>query len=226
MENDYSRLREHENTIKKNDSELQEVVKSINSVKNRFTDVQRTEFNGLQIVNEDLTKECHKLENEIAMWRSKKTSLEEKIVKEDNLVKLELLQSLSKLKQLEKQKNELLYADDSEENEREHLLAQVKRDNTYIASMENKMEQLNKMLSEIKSEIDFYKDGGKMVKFADLKQKEVNFEELMSKYDQEKNDCLNQIESINNEINDVTTKLTRYLKYINTVKELSDESNP
>lgn len=196
----------------------------INSIKDRFTEAQRSEFDSLLAANNELSNECHRLENEIGLWKAKKSEFEQKLVKEDSLLKLDLLQSLSKLKELEKQKTELSLSGDSEENERAHLLAQVKRDNNYIATLEAKIEQLNQTMKEIESEINFFKDGEKRGKFADLKEKEKKMEESMARFEVEKNDSLNKIETLNNEINDMSNKLSRHLKYVANLKELTDDT--
>src|SRR5699024_4475160 len=128
LENDFSRMKSFEQMAKKNEEELQAIGENLNAIKNQFSEEQRSEFNSFQKMGIDLGKECQALENEIALWRNKKSEIEEKTSKEGSLLKMEMVQSVGKLRHLDKQKNELLSSDNSEESERGHLLAQVKRD--------------------------------------------------------------------------------------------------
>lgn len=214
-----------ENVIKRNDEKLKEVQKLINIVRNKFSETQIKEFDLMQTMNNELTKECHLLEQEISLWRTKKNEIEEKTVRDGNLLKMELIKAISKLRNLEKQKNKLLNDEDSEENKRKHLLAQVKRDNNYINSLTNKMEQLNVSQNQIKSEIEFYKDGDKLRKFSDLRQQDKIFDDFMIEYNNRKQTLIDELETINHEINDTTNKLSRYLKYLNMIKRIRNETN-
>ncbi|KAH7640855.1 spc7-like protein [Dermatophagoides farinae] len=225
LENDYAKLRDVENAIKRNDEKLKEVQKLINIVRNKFSETQIKEFDLMQTMNNELTKECHLLEQEISLWRTKKNEIEEKTVRDGNLLKMELIKAISKLRNLEKQKNKLLNDEDSEENKRKHLLAQVKRDNNYINSLTNKMEQLNVSQNQIKSEIEFYKDGDKLRKFSDLRQQDKIFDDFMIEYNNRKQTLIDELETINHEINDTTNKLSRYLKYLNMIKRIRNETN-
>lgn len=203
--------------MKINEGKLKEVQKLINTVKNKLNESQISEFNMIQSMNNELSRECQLLEQEIGIWRAKKNEIEDKTVREDNLLNMELIKAISKLRNLEKQKSKLLNSDDTEENERKHLLAQVKRDNNYINSIMNKIEQLKIDLTNIENEIDFYKDGDKM-KFSDLKQQDKIFDEFMNKYTTQKESLINELETINHEINDTAQKLSRCLKYLNMCK--------
>ncbi|KAH9420777.1 Intraflagellar transport protein 74 [Dermatophagoides pteronyssinus] len=225
LENDYAKLRDLENVIKRNDEKLKEVQKLISIVKNKFSETQIKEFDLMQTMNNELTKECHLLEQEISLWRMKKNEIEEKTVRDGNIMKMELIKAITKLRNLEKQKNKLLNAEDSEENERKHLLAQVKRDNNYINSLTNQMEQLNTSLNQIKSEIEFYKDGDKLLKFSDLRQQDKIFDDFMIDYNNRKRTLIDELETINHEINDTTNKLSRYLKYLNIIKRMRNDTN-
>lgn len=203
--------------MKMNEGKLKEVQKLINTVKNKLNESQISEFNMIQSMNNELSRECQLLEQEIGIWRAKKNEIEDKTVREDNLLNMELIKAISKLRNLEKQKNKLLNSDDTEENERKHLLAQVKRDNNYINSIMNKIDQLKIDLTNIENEIDFYKDGDKM-KYSDLKQQDKIFDEFINKYTTQKETLINELETINHEINDTAQKLSRCLKYLNMCK--------
>lgn len=218
------RLKNYENLAKKIEEELQNNMQHLNSIKNQFTEGQKAEFNEMQKLNTELSKECQELENEISIWRCKKSEIEQKTGKEESLLKMEMLQSIGKVRHLEKQKHELLSSDSSEENERAHLLAQVKRHNNYIALLETKLEQHKKALEEVNNEIDFYRDGERMVKFTDIKQKEKSYEEFMNSFTSDKDGLLNKMETANNEVNDITGKLARSLKYLSILKQISDVS--
>lgn len=197
----------------------------MNAIKNTFNDEQKAKFDYLQNLNAQLTKESHELENEIEMWKAKKAELEERIQHSDQLLKMEMLQAAAKLRRLKKQKDELSNTDDSEENERSNLLAQVKRDNNYIASLEAKSEQFRKNLEEIKNEIEFYKDGERVSRFSDLKQKEKTFTEFQIRFDEEKKDLLNRLELVNNDINDASNKLSRSLKYLTILQQINEANS-
>lgn len=210
--------------VKKNDEELQLISQNMNTLKSQFSEEQRAEFNSLQMMSLELGKECQALENEISLWRGKRNEVEERTNKEGSLLKMEMVQAVGKVRHLGKQKAELLTADSGEESERGHLLAQVKRDNNFIASLEAKMETLSKALEEANSEIDFYQDGQKVLKFADLKQKEKTFDDFMASFTASKEGTQQKMEAINNEINDTTSKLARCLKYLAILKQISDVS--
>ena len=86
------------------------------------------------------------------------------------------------------------------------------------------MEEYGRLLEEANNEIDFYKDGEKLVKFADLKQKEKLSEAFNTAFVSEKETLQSQQEALNNEINDISHKLNRCLRYLNVLKQISDVS--
>lgn len=210
--------------IRKNEDELASITGKLNAFKSQLSDEQRAELSSLQKESLELGKECQSLENEIAHWNARKGEVLERTNKEGSLLKIEMVHSVSKLRHLDKQKGELSSAHSGEESERGHLLAQVKRDNNYIASLEGKTEALSKGLEEVNSEIDFYRDGQKVIKFADLKEKEKAYDDFMTSFTEAKEERRQRMETVNHEITDISNKLARCLKYLNILKQISDVS--
>ncbi|KAI2809770.1 Intraflagellar transport protein 74 [Blomia tropicalis] len=225
LENDFSQLKNMERIAKANEEELQKMLDNINTIKSQFTIEQRAEYESMQSMNEDLGRECLSLKNEIEIWNNKKSAIESKITNDESIIRMEMLQLISKLRHLERQKNELINTDSSEENERGHLLAQVKRDNAYISNLESKIEEYTKLMDDVNNEIEFYRDGEKVAKFSDLKQKEKMHESFMTSFTSERDKLLSQTEVVNNEINDMSSKLSRALKYLAMLQQIGDVSS-
>ncbi|XP_017493797.1 PREDICTED: intraflagellar transport protein 74 homolog [Rhagoletis zephyria] len=224
LENDFSRLKGFEAMIRKNEEELGAITGRLNALRSQFSEEQRTEFGSLQKASVELGKECQSLEGEIAQWNGRKEEVLERTNREGSVLKMQMVQAVATLRQLDKQRTELTSADSGEESERGHLLAQVKRDNNYIASLEAKTEALAKALEEANGEIEFYRDGAKVIKFADLKQKEKTFDDFMASFTEAKEDRRQRMETVNHEITDISNKLARCLKYLNILKQISDVS--
>ena len=210
--------------IRKNEEELGTITGRLNALRSQFSEEQRTEFGSLQKASVELGKECQSLEGEIAQWNGRKEEVLERTNREGSVLKMQMVQAVATLRQLDKQRTELTSADSGEESERGHLLAQVKRDNNYIASLEAKTEALAKALEEANGEIEFYRDGAKVIKFADLKQKEKTFDDFMASFTEAKEDRRQRMETVNHEITDISNKLARCLKYLNILKQISDVS--
>ena len=210
--------------VKKNEEELNRIINDMNQIKLHFTDEQRATYSSLSKVHNDLMRESSRLESEIQHWQERKVRLEATIMNdEENLTKIHLLKSMQKLRELEKQKSELENSDNNDESEIADLLSQIKRDNALITALEGNLQEMNKSLEDIRTEIEFLNDPEKINKLADLRNKDANYEEYLAEFEAKREEILARIQATNHDISDITSKLSRSTKYANGLRKLVQE---
>lgn len=217
LENVYSQLKSYQSAIKNNEIELQNLSASLNSIKNNMNDEERVKFDLLCSLHNNLTKECLEMENNISILKSRKSYIENEIMKDNNLLKMEMTRQMNKLSDLKQQKFSLVFG---QNDEKANLLAQIKRDQSYIQSTQIKINQLEKTIEDIRNEIAFYKDNEKLANFSNLKQKEKQNESFLLEFASEKENLLQKLESVRSDINDNSNKIARCGKYVNMLQQL------
>lgn len=77
----------------------------------------------------------------------------------------EILQALNRLRDLEKQRDDLVNEQSHGGDERSRLLAAVKRDNRDVSSLESRIEELKNAIEERRSELEAFEDTQAIEKF-------------------------------------------------------------
>ena len=228
LEISYEKKKKREELIANYENELKQIQNNWINLKRQFTPEDNKTFESLEKTNEKLRLQCEQLESEISVWREKRNKIEVNS-NSDSLIRREILQSVARLRDLEKQKNHLVNENSNTGDERGRLLAQVKRDNNEIAAMETRMGILKDLIQEITSELQSYEDVGAALKFKELKKKEESIDKFLTEFPDQKNEDIQRIESTGEEINDLTGRLSRCLNHIDNltgnVKERDSSEN-
>ncbi|XP_074603118.1 intraflagellar transport protein 74 homolog [Brevipalpus obovatus] len=187
------------------------------TLKRKFNEEQRERFERLENLNRHLTKEADKLEEKITSLREKQNSLEKFDDKVDSSLRKDLMKALTRLREVEKQKNDLTM-DNSGGDERTKLLAQMKRDNQEIVSLEAKLKATIESGNEIESTLAAYEDIETAEKFRDLKRKESSMNTFLNEFPANLSQEIETMKNTGESISELMEKCNRYIRYIDTLK--------
>lgn len=168
-----------------------------------------------------LNKSMKGLELEMENLRTKRQQVESSVGSgADSFLKKEILQSVDRLRNLEKQRDDLTDASDVSD-EKGQLLAQIKRDNREIASMEARVAEVNSELQETKTELEAYEDTEGTEKYRELKKKEQVMDAFLREFEQTKEQEVSRIRDIGSSVNDSLDRVTRMISHIDGLKAAS-----
>lgn len=172
-----------------------------------------------------MTIDAGRLENEIMQLREKKSELEGSSgSSEDAAVRKELIKALDRVRELEKQKSDLIF-DGSGGEERSKLLAQIKRDSQEISSLESQLISIEKSRESIQSTLLAFEDIETAEKFKELKRQETAIDEFMREFysasSSEQEKSTNLMESIS-ELNDKCSYLNKCIDLLKESAESGD----
>ncbi|XP_054163923.1 intraflagellar transport protein 74 homolog [Oppia nitens] len=217
LELSYEKKKKKEELIVNYENELKQIQNNWINLKRQFTPEDNKTFETLEKSNEKLGLHCEQLESEINVWKDKKNKIEVNSLNSNSLIRREILQSMAKVRELEKQRNHLVAENTNSGDERGRLLAQVKRDNNEISVMESKIAAIKEQIQDINSELQTYEDVGATLKYKELKKKEETIDQFLNDFGENKNEELNKIENMGDEINEVTGRLSRCLVHIDNL---------
>ncbi|XP_053214952.1 intraflagellar transport protein 74 homolog [Panonychus citri] len=217
LEAKYKEKKAKEDEIYSGEREIQKIEAEWNSLKRQFASEQRERFEELESLNRSLTMESDRLENKIMKLAEKKRTLEESNSNENSSLRKEVLNGLNRLRELERQKNDLT-SDQNTDGERSRLLAQVRRDNKEISDLENRLEEIRRSIEEQKSSLIAYEDGETAEKFRDLKKKESTIDSFLTDFSANLNNEMEKMTSLGESIADLVDKSSRYIRFIETLK--------
>lgn len=208
--------------IRSAEAEIEQLRENWQNVRRQFTGEQFAVLSELESQNRDLTITCEQLESNIQSWMQKKQQLE--IIPgnsgSDAFLRKEILQALERLRDLEKQRDDIL-DESATGDERGRLLAQVKRDNKEISAIEAKLNTYNAELNNAKAELEAYEDTEATEKYRELKQKELVMDEFLNKFQAEKDEENQKILDYASAISALLAKMNRIIAHIDGLK-LSD----
>ncbi|RWS31072.1 Spc7-like protein [Leptotrombidium deliense] len=206
------------------EGEIKRIENNWNSLRRLMSAAERERFEEMERENKEMSFECERLERQIVEWKDKKSKLE--MINEssvDFFLRKETLQALMKLRALEKQKNDLM-SESNAEDERGRLLAQVKRDNQEIASMESRMESLRNDVASLKADIEACDDVDAVEKYRELKKKEQSFDDFLKDFEQNKINETRKLQSYGESINSLVSRTSKFLSFIDTLKSAGEKS--
>ena len=217
LEISYEKKKKREELITNHENELKQIQNNWTNLKRQFTPEDNKTFESLEKTNEKLRLQCEQLESEISIWREKRNQIEVNTNNNDSLIRREILQSVARLRDLEKQRNHLVSENSNSGDERGRLLAQVKRDNNEIAIMESRIAAIKEQIQDINNELQSYEDVGAALKYRELKKKEQSIDQFLNEYEDQKAVEIQKIETIAEEINELTGRLSRCLTHIDSL---------
>lgn len=174
LEQTYEERKNKEQHIRSAEAEILHLQENWENIRRQFTHEQAQTLNELEAENRSLAVKCEQMESTIQSWMQKKQQHESVTHSgSDAFLRKEILQGLERLRDLEKQRDELSDQNASGD-ERGRLLAQVKRDNKEISAMESKIVDYTSELENIRSELEAYEDSEATEKYRELKTKGIN----------------------------------------------------
>ena len=230
LEISFEKKKKREELIANYENELKQIQNNWINLKRQFTPEDNKTFESLEKTNERLRLQCESLESEISVWREKRNKIEVNS-NSDSLIRREIMQSVARVRDLEKQRNHLVNENSNSGDERGRLLAQVKRDNNEISIMESRIASIKEQIQEINNELQSYEDVGAALKYKELKKKEQTIDQFLQEYDDQKSQEIQKIEMTSEEINELTGRLSRCLTHIDSLngnmkEKDSSESRP
>lgn len=101
---------------------MQKVENNWKNLKQLFTLKDKERFEQLEKTNKTLSYQCEQMEAEINEWRGKRTEIESNTDRSDSILRREIMQAINKLREVEKQRDDLSESANSGD-ERGRLLA-------------------------------------------------------------------------------------------------------
>lgn len=197
----------------------EESQRSWNHVLARFGSQENSELATIELEASDLSRKAEVLEAEIAKLSEKRQQLEGSAATgPDSFLKKEMVQSMERLRSLEKQRDDLTDGSSSSD-EKGRLLAQIKRDNKEVAAMETRVAEVSAEMEERKAELDAYEDTEATEKYRELKKKEQAMDAFLSEYDVAKRDEVNKIRELGAEVSGILDRITRMILHIDGLKQ-------
>lgn len=207
-----------EDSINRQQSELLRIRQKWDQLKAQMDHSQRSQFDQLQNQLQRLSESAVTLETRVKQLIDKKRDLESSFIQgPDSFLRKELLSTLEKVRNLEQQRNDLL-DETNIVDEKGRLLAQVKRDNQEIASMEGRISQITTDIDDLKGEIEAYEDTEAAEKYTELKKKEETMDNFLEQFDKMKREELNKCTTLGVSIYESLNRITRMVNHVDTLK--------
>ena len=223
LEITYEDKKQKEEEIKSTERDIERMQDNWENLRKQFTPEQQNLHLELEVQNKELTMKCEQLENRIQQWLQKKSELENiSHLGSDSFLRKEILQALERLRDLEKQRDDLI-GETTSGDERGRLLAQVKRDNKEISTMEAQYTENTKEIEQIRSDLEAYEDTEATEKYRELKQKELTMDEFLNRYENEKEEDTQKMNDYVISIDDSLSKIARIISHIDGLKSNEDD---
>ncbi|KAI1301164.1 Intraflagellar transport protein 74 -like protein [Halotydeus destructor] len=221
LETMYEEKKRAEDLVKVREQEIESIKADWDNVRRQFSPEEMAEYTELERQNQELAAKCDAIEAKINKLSQKKSELENvQRSGNDAFLRKEILQSLERLQQLEKQRDDLV--GESNTDERSVLLAQVKRDNKEIVNYETRLADILKESEEVKSELDAYDDTDAAEKCRELKQKESQMDSFLNEFDGAKKEEEQKMVDFGANIDQLSQTLARVIAHIDAL-EASDD---
>uniref|UniRef100_T1KAU0 Uncharacterized protein n=1 Tax=Tetranychus urticae TaxID=32264 RepID=T1KAU0_TETUR len=217
LESKYKEKKAKEDEMLSDEQEIQKIESEWSVLKKQFTSEQKERFEELENINRSLTLEADRLEDRIIKLTERKRTLEELNGSENSSIRKEVLNGLNRLRELERQKNDLI-TDQSTGDERSRLLAQVRRDNKEISILESRSEEIRRIIEDQQASLRAYEDKETAEKFRDLKKKESTIDAFLVDFSDNLNKELEKMTVLGESIADLVEKSSQYIRFIETLK--------
>lgn len=192
-----------------------------NRVLVQFDGQQNKELEILERESADLMRDVRSLESEMESLQVKKQQAESRVgMGADSFLRKEILQSIDRLRNLEKQRDDLTDTMDASD-EKGRLLGQIKRDNREIASMESRVAELESEVEDVRTELDAYEDTEGAEKYRELKKKEQVMDSFLREFEQTKEQEVSRIRETGSHVNDSLDRITSMICHIDGLKAAS-----
>jgi intraflagellar transport protein 74 len=225
LESGYEEQKKLEAVIGQHEKRKEESQSAWQHVLTRFSYQENSELAGIEQEAAALSRSIQSLESEIAKLGVKRQHLEASLSSgPDSFLKKEIVQSVMRLRSLEKQRDELSDSSCSSD-EKGRLLAQIKRDNKEVAAMETRVSEVSAEIDEMKAELEAYEDTDAMEKYRELKRKEQEMDSFLSEFDQTKRDEVIRIREMGADVNGLLEKITRMVAHIDGLKQSAPTSS-
>ena len=219
LETGYEEQKKLEALLSSYEKRKEESRTAWNHVLARFSVQENSELEKIEGEAAELSRSMQALESEVSKLGEKRQQLEASAGSgPDSFLKKEIVQSMERLRSLEKQRDGLTDGA-SNSDERGLLLAQIKRDNKEVAAMETRVAEVSAEIEETKAELEAYEDTEATEKYRELRKKEQAMDAFLSEFDQTKRDEVNKIREMGSEVSSVLDRITRMITHIDGLKQ-------
>lgn len=183
-------------------------------IKNRYQELDQQ--------NKQLNLNCEQFEQQIAQLKQRISQLEQGSELETDLIfRKEVLHSLERLRQLENQHEELFGEpglENSYEDERSRLLAQVKQSNRAINQMEQDREMINSELSKLQLMSQEYTEES-LAKYNEAYLQEKTIDDFLIDYNGKRAEQLEQLATFSGKVKEEMENSSRLLTQIAILRD-------
>ena len=225
LEEGFEERKRQEAVLNSIEKEMTKKRKDINRIIQELSHEQTTMYSKLEEESVRLSIKTRNLEEELKKLSENRKQQETSIASgSDPFLRREILQALDNLSGLEKQKEDLT-RDSSSRDQKGRLLAQVKRDNKEISSMDNRIRDLKTSVEDMKTDLEAYDDTEGIQRFRDLREKEKAMDTFLAEYEQEKEVEMDRLQELGSKVKTILDRVSRIIAHVDGLKATSTPSS-
>lgn len=183
-------------------------------IKNRYQELDQQ--------NKQLNLSCEQFEQQISQLKQRINQLEQgSELETDSIFRKEVLHSLERLRQLENQHEELFGEpglENSYEDERSRLLAQVKQSNRAINQLEQDRTKMESELARLRAQSEEYTEES-LAKYNEFYLQEKTIDDFLIDYNGKRTEQLEQLNALSGKVKEEMENSSRLLTQISILRD-------
>lgn len=195
-------------------------ISSSSSIKNRYQELDQQ--------NKQLNSGCEQFEQQITQLKQRINQLEQgSELETDSIFRKEVLHSLERLRQLENQHEELFGesgVENSYEDERSRLLAQVKQSNRAINQIEQDRTKLEGELGRLRAQSEEYTEES-VSKYNEFYEQEKVINDFLIDYNGKRSEQLEQLNGLSSKVREEMENSSRLLTQIAILRDSASSAD-
>lgn len=188
----------------------------------------KNRYQELDQQNKQLNASCEQFEQQITQLKQRINQLEQgSELETDSIFRKEVLHRLERLRQLENQHEELFGEpglENSYEDERSRLLAQVKQANRAINQIEQDRTKMESELSRLRAQSEEFTEES-VSKYNEFYQQEKTINDFLIDYDGKRSEQLEQLTGLSGKIREAMENSSRLLTQIAILRDSSSSAD-
>ncbi|XP_045608252.1 intraflagellar transport protein 74 homolog isoform X2 [Procambarus clarkii] len=225
----FTRKQDLESMMRQLEAEIDEERHMGESVVESMQPELRSKYLDLRNLNTSLLQHLDGMQHQLDALDNRKATLEDEL--STSKVKQEAVGLYVKLQELEEKRSEIINANQKRgtpKEERERLLLQVKEDNAEIATMERQISEVQEQIKQVQDEIQQLdqeleeNQSERSQKYRELRKREETMEQFLATFDENKQEELKRLETLENNNVSLLEKLSRHLAHFKHLPSTHD----
>jgi intraflagellar transport protein 74 len=222
----YNRRRDSERQVSELEQKIEEERNKAHSLIESINPHLKERYETFQSQNTQLQGTMERLQMTLDDFNSKKSELYDRICRSE--LKKKAAEMEEELLEAEEKRDALLreaHSQETPEEERERLLAQVKIDNLEITTLERQIAEISDQIKKAQEEIQTMDqeieetDSDRQQKFRELRKREQEMDEFMQNFEENKNKECEALSRIEAEIVNCMERISRNVHLATTLPE-------